>query len=257
MYIFDLNTFEVSILRILAKKHNPMRISYLIDGFPDYYIDNVLLAISNLNYQDYISFSHHNNSSEVLVFLNKGKRKEVLKIIDPLPNPMFLAQSHVLVDIEKGKKTDSHHFHGCDPDKEGYIEEQIKSQKKNNRGRFLEVIKNRILPHHNQQQYTNNTSKSGIQPLFIKSLVTFSLIFLGFISTLSMAEFAGDNYSTDIIYDRNMLNYQKDTEQPIKYRWYFGNEYLRDTNSSSSSFIHPSHIQQALYRCSHDNNYSY
>ena len=113
MYIFDMNRFEISILRILAKKQNAIRISSLIEGFPDYYIDSVLQAMSNLNYQGYISFFNDNNSSEVRVLLNKDKRKEVLNIIDPLPNPMF-AGNHAM-DMEKGRNTESYYFSDKSP----------------------------------------------------------------------------------------------------------------------------------------------
>jgi hypothetical protein len=75
----------MSIVRILAKKRDAVRISSLLGGFPDYYLEQVLLAISSLNYRGYILFSDL-NTPHIRVYLNQEKREEVLKIIDPLPN---------------------------------------------------------------------------------------------------------------------------------------------------------------------------
>jgi hypothetical protein len=244
-----LNTFEISILRILAKKQNAIRISSLIDGFPDCYIDSVLQAISNLNYQGYISFFNDNNSSEVRVLLNKDKRKEVLKIIDPLPNPIF-AGNHA-IDMEKGGKIESYYF----SDKSPPIDEQEKNRNKKGET-FLQSIKYIILPHHKEKQYTN-AKKSSFQPLVMRSVITLSLVVLGFVSILGMAEFAGDNYYPTTI-DRTSLNYHTNILHPAKYQWHFDKEYLREMNSSSSSaFIPPGHIEQASYPCSHGKGYSY
>jgi hypothetical protein len=78
------NRFEISIVRILAKKREAMRISSLVEGFPDYYLEEVLEAISSLNYQGYILFSDL-NTHHPRAYLNADKREEVLKLIDPLP----------------------------------------------------------------------------------------------------------------------------------------------------------------------------
>ena len=78
------NRFEISIVRILAKKREAMRISSLVEGFPDYYLEEVLEAISSLNYQGYILFSDL-NTPHPRAYLNTDKREEVLKLIDPLP----------------------------------------------------------------------------------------------------------------------------------------------------------------------------
>lgn len=69
------NRFEMSIFRILAKKRDAMRISSLIEGFPDYYLDHVLLAISRLNYQRYILFSDL-NTTHMRVYLNRDLIKD-------------------------------------------------------------------------------------------------------------------------------------------------------------------------------------
>ena len=87
------NKFEMSIIRILAKKRDAVRISFLLEGFPDYYLEQVLLAISSLNYRGYILFSDI-NTPHIRVYLNEEKREEVLKIIDPLPNLTLAKDIH-------------------------------------------------------------------------------------------------------------------------------------------------------------------
>jgi hypothetical protein len=67
------NRFEISIVRILAKKREAMRISSLVEGFPDYYLEEVLEAISSLNYQGYILFSDL-NTHHPRAYLNADKR---------------------------------------------------------------------------------------------------------------------------------------------------------------------------------------
>jgi hypothetical protein len=75
--------YEIAVLRILVKKHNPMKVSNLVNGFPDNSEDNVLQAVSNLHFLGYISvydsFPQH-------ISLTKDMRKEVLKIVNPIPN---------------------------------------------------------------------------------------------------------------------------------------------------------------------------
>jgi hypothetical protein len=260
-----LNKFEISVLRILAKKHNPMRISSLIEGFPDYYIDNILLALLNLSYQGYIMFSDHNNSPEVRIFLNNDRRKEVLKIIDPLPSPRSIAEANILTDPERAKNTnnnDNNNFYYQNSNSKNSLNNYSNTKDKKSIYRFLEPIKNKLLSDNNQQDYTSGKNKtSNVQPLILKSLATLSLIVLGFMmSTLSVVEFVGDNnnYSSNVVSDRNVLKFGKHAEKPFKYQWHLNKEYFRDTNSSSSSsFIAPSDIQQASYLCSREKNYSY
>jgi hypothetical protein len=83
----------MSIIRILAKKRDAVRISSLLEGFPDYYLEQVVLAISSLNYRGYILFSEL-NTPHIRVYLNQEKREEVLKIIDPLPNLTLAKDIH-------------------------------------------------------------------------------------------------------------------------------------------------------------------
>ena len=196
MYL-SFNKFEISIIRILAKKRDAVRISSLLQGFPDYYLEQVLLAISNLNYRGYILFSDL-NTPHIRVYLNQEKREEVLKIIDPLPN------------LTLAKDIRSHH---------------------------------------------NNTERV-VKPLIIRSIAVFSLIFFGFIITLDIAEFSGENRAANVAYDRHLLK-NHDFEKPVKYQWHFDKGYYRETNSSSCIlYTQPSHLLHALYPCSYERNFS-
>ena len=196
MYL-SFNRFEMSIVGILAKKRDAVRISSLVEGFPDYYLEQVLLAISNLNYRGYILFSDL-NTPHIRVYLNQEKREEVLKIIDPLPN------------LTLAKDIRSHH---------------------------------------------NNTERV-VKPLIIRSIAVFSLIFFGFIITLDIAEFSGENRAANVAYDRHLLK-NHDFEKPVKYQWHFDKGYYRETNSSSCIlYTQPSHLLHALYPCSYERNFS-
>jgi hypothetical protein len=198
-YLF-FNRFEMSIVRILAKKRDAVRISSLIEGFPDYYSEQVLLAISSLNYRGYILFSDL-NTPHIRVYLNLDKREEVLRIIDPLPI------------LTSAKDNNSH----------------------------------------------NNVVERAVNPVIIRSIAVFSLIVFGFLSTLGIAEFSGENQATNVFYnDRHLLKNHNDFEKPVKYQWYSGKEYDRGTNSSLSASYSPppSHFGQALYPCSPERNFS-
>ena len=196
MYL-SFNRFEMSIVGILAKKRDAVRISSLVEGFPDYYLEQVLLAISSLNYRGYILFSDL-NTPHIRVYLNQEKREEVLKIIDPLPN------------LTLAKDIRSHH---------------------------------------------NNTERV-VKPLIIRSIAVFSLIFFGFIITLDIAEFSGENRAANVAYDRHLLK-NHDFEKPVKYQWHFDKGYYRETNSSSCIlYTQPSHFWYALYPCSYERNFS-
>jgi hypothetical protein len=88
------------------------------------------------------------------------------------------------------------------------------------------------LSDNNQQESASKNKKSNVQPVILKSLATLSLIVLGFMSTLSITEFVGDNYSNNVVSDRNMMKFEKHAEKPFKYQWHFSKGYFRDTNSS-------------------------
>ena len=75
-----MDIYEIAVLRILVKKHNPMKVSNLVNGFPDNSEDNVLQAVSNLHFLGYISVY---DSLPQHISLTKDMRKEVLKIVNP------------------------------------------------------------------------------------------------------------------------------------------------------------------------------
>ncbi len=77
-----MHIFELAILRILVKRQNAIRISLLIDGFPDNSRADVLLAISRLNNLGFIILSNHYPDEDIC--LRKDKKKDVLAMMDPL-----------------------------------------------------------------------------------------------------------------------------------------------------------------------------
>jgi len=85
------NRFELAIVRVLVKRQDSLRVSSLIEGFPDYYLDHILLAMSNLNYKGYIFFSTYD--SVVHISLKADKRREVLEIVDPFSDSHSIVKS--------------------------------------------------------------------------------------------------------------------------------------------------------------------
>ena len=78
-----MNNFEIAILRMLVKMQKPVSILYLVQGFPNDSEDFVLWAVGNLLKSGFILYP--DNEKRNYVIYNKQKRKEILKIIDPLP----------------------------------------------------------------------------------------------------------------------------------------------------------------------------
>jgi len=81
LLLFPVNTYEIAILRILVKKQHPIKISTLVDGFPDHSEDNVLQAVSNLHFIGYVSISDFHSSKYIC--LSNDMTKDVLKIVNP------------------------------------------------------------------------------------------------------------------------------------------------------------------------------
>jgi hypothetical protein len=77
------NSFEIAILRMLIKMQKPVSIPYLVEGFPNNSEDFVLWAIDNLLKSGFISYPYSEEKDHLIY--KKEKRKEILKIIDPLP----------------------------------------------------------------------------------------------------------------------------------------------------------------------------
>jgi len=74
------NTFEVAVLRVLVKRQQPMKLSALVNGFPDDSEDSVLSAVSTLKLQGYLVLDDYQPNGYVSI--NKARRKEILQIVD-------------------------------------------------------------------------------------------------------------------------------------------------------------------------------
>jgi hypothetical protein len=74
------NTFEVAVLRVLIKRQQPLKLSTLINGFPDDAEDNVLSAVSSLKHCGYLVLDDYQPNGYVSV--NRERRKEILQIVD-------------------------------------------------------------------------------------------------------------------------------------------------------------------------------
>jgi hypothetical protein len=74
------NTFEVAVLRVLIKRQQPLKLSALVNGFPDDSEDSVLSAVSTLKLQGYLVLDDYQPNGYVSI--NKVRRKEILQIVD-------------------------------------------------------------------------------------------------------------------------------------------------------------------------------
>ena len=75
-----MNTFEVAVLRVLIKRQQPLKLSAIVNGFPDDSEDNVLSAVSTLKLQGYLVLDDYQPNGYVSI--NKARRKEILQIVD-------------------------------------------------------------------------------------------------------------------------------------------------------------------------------
>ena len=75
-----MNTFEVAVLRVLIKRQQPLKLSTLVSGFPDDSEDNVLSAVVSLKFQGYLVLDDYQPNGYVSI--NRGRRKEILQIVD-------------------------------------------------------------------------------------------------------------------------------------------------------------------------------
>jgi hypothetical protein len=97
------NAYEIAVLRILVKKHHPMKVSNLVEGFPDNSEDNVLQAISKLHFLGYVSIYDTPVQS---ISLSRDTKKEVLKIVIPNLNEesqarQYFSSQHVMSPVSK------------------------------------------------------------------------------------------------------------------------------------------------------------
>jgi hypothetical protein len=103
-------------MRIVIKKQKPVPISCIIEGFPNNSEDFVLEAIRNLFKLGYVLYPYNEND---YITSNKEKRKEILRIIDPLPQLQIereelsthKAESNVETSINKRKNDDKRHYY--------------------------------------------------------------------------------------------------------------------------------------------------
>ena len=101
-----MNTFEVAVLRILIKRQQPLKLSALVNGFPDDCEDGVLSAVSSLRLQGYILLNDYQPNG--YVFLNRERRKDILQILDPDINsdkfePLYTKENHNSIPIKEKK----------------------------------------------------------------------------------------------------------------------------------------------------------
>jgi hypothetical protein len=94
------NTYEVAVLRVLIKRQQPLKLSALVNGFPDDCEDNVLSAVSSLKLQGYLMLDDYQPNGYVLI--NKARRKEILQIVDS-----DIQHSHRFESLHDGEKDGS------------------------------------------------------------------------------------------------------------------------------------------------------
>jgi hypothetical protein len=94
------NSFEIAIMRILIKRQKPIPISYVAEGFPNDSEDFVLEAIRNLLNSGYISCSYIEKNH---ITYNKEKRREILRIIDPLPELLIEKEEEKELSVYKAE----------------------------------------------------------------------------------------------------------------------------------------------------------
>ena len=75
-----MNTFEVAVLRVLIKRQQPLKLSALVNGFPDDSEDSVLSAVSSLRLQGYLVLDDYQPNGYISI--NKARRKEILQVVD-------------------------------------------------------------------------------------------------------------------------------------------------------------------------------
>jgi hypothetical protein len=100
------NSFEIAIMRILIKRQEPIPISYVAEGFPNDSEDLVLEAIRNLLNLGYVSCSYIEKNH---ITYNKEKRREILKIIDPLPELLIENEEEKELSVRKKKYISASH----------------------------------------------------------------------------------------------------------------------------------------------------
>jgi hypothetical protein len=93
------NTFEVAVLRVLVKRHAPLKLSMLVSGFPDDCEDDVLSAISSLKLGGYIVLSDYQPNGYVSIA--RDRRQEILQIVDSNIYQHRLPAEHIREEEKK------------------------------------------------------------------------------------------------------------------------------------------------------------
>lgn len=78
-----MDSYKTAVLRILVKRQeNPIEISNLINGFPNYFKDEVSSAVFHLHTLGYVSI-YDSPAGNKYVYLNSQMKREVLRLINP------------------------------------------------------------------------------------------------------------------------------------------------------------------------------
>jgi hypothetical protein len=201
------NPFEIAILRIVIKRQKPLSISSVIGGFPSGSEDFVLQAINDLVGAGYIRYLYVEKTDHITY--NKEKRKEILTIIDPLPELGIERQEEWLDSKKHSKHAPS-----------------INNKMNNDNGRGYNT--------YNTQQH------------ICKAALVMSMIVIGVVSIFSTAIPTADVYQSfrlsgsDYYYhskNNHHLSYSPHvvmSENSTKnYNGFYSPEYLKDQDSNS------------------------
>jgi hypothetical protein len=201
------NIFEIAILRIVIKRQKPLSISSVIEGFPSGSEDFVLQAINDLVRAGYIRYLYVGKMDHITY--NKEKRKEILTIIDPLPELGTEIQEEWI-----DSKKELTHTHSTT------------SKKNNDNGRWYDT--------YNTQQH------------ICKAALVMSMIVIGVVSIFSTAIPTTDIYQnfrlsgSDYYYhskNDHHLSYSPHVvmsdNSTKNYNGFYSPEYLNDQDSNS------------------------
>jgi hypothetical protein len=201
------NIFEIAILRIVIKRQKPLSISSVIGGFPSGSEDFVLQAINDLVGAGYIRYLYVEKTDHITY--NKEKRKEILTIIDPLPELGIERQGEWLDSKKEITRTPS----------------STTNKRNNYNGRWYDT--------YNTQQH------------ICKATLVMSMIVIGVVSIFSTAIPTADVYQNfrlsgyDYYHSKNNhhLSYSPHvviSENSTKnYNGLYSPEYLKDQDSNS------------------------
>ena len=126
-----MNSFEVALLRILVKKRVPVKLSTVIEGFPDGNEDSVLAAISSLRLKRYLDVTDYRPDG--LISLIKDKRRQVVNIVSMdigLPRDDDVLQIPCEEQKHDYDRTTSHSNSAAEPNTEKIIQVNLSRRRK-------------------------------------------------------------------------------------------------------------------------------